>query len=385
MQHHDLVIITREAFPVGMAATNRMLTYAIELSRQFKVKVIVLRPTELPGRINNKHIVGKAGLVDFEYAANTTIWPVSSTKLVKLGVVLHGYWRAMRLLRQSQPKAVIYVSRDLFIPFFLKLLSFFLHFRIYREISEVIQGPKNFLQRILVVLGVRWTSGHIAMTHEINEQLKKLGNDNIFLLPMSVDISRFPVNFSRRREKYFFYCCGSTWERDGAIDFISAFDIFCQTRDDFELWMAGELQLGVPYHNKVKSLIENAAFSRHMKLLGRLAPDCIPSLLMNATAAVMSPSRDYDSGGFPTKLGEYLAAGVPVICTAVSEIPKYLTRSNSYIVAPGDVKALSKAMLEIVDHPDNAVNVAAAGRQTAERFFTVGNYAKDFASFLGLQ
>lgn len=384
MSRYNLVVITREAFPIGMAATNRILTYTTELSHKFKVKVIIIRPTELPGQVHNKHVVGQVGSVDFEYAADTTVWPITKTKWKKLGTILCGYWRTMLILKQCRPEVVIYVSRDLSIPFFLKLLSFFLHFRIYREISEIIKKPKNFLQRLLIILGTRLMNGHIAMTHQISEQLKNLGNDNIFLLPMSVDLSRFPVNFTRHSRKYFFYCCGSTWERDGAIDFISAFDIFCKDRDDFELWMAGSLQIDNPYHRAVKSLVETATASRHMKLLGHLSPDHIPPLLMNATAAVMSPSQDYVSGGFPTKLGEYLAAGIPVICTAVSEIPNYLTSDNSYIVAPGDRQALAKAMQAIADHPQEAANIAAAGRQTAERFFTVRNYIEDLIAFLQL-
>ncbi|MBT7817404.1 MAG: hypothetical protein HN566_11765, partial [Polaribacter sp.] len=54
----DLVIVTNEPFPYGAAATNRILTYSSELSKNKRVKVLIVKPTELPSNIINNQVLG---------------------------------------------------------------------------------------------------------------------------------------------------------------------------------------------------------------------------------------------------------------------------------------------------------------------------------------
>ena len=66
MKKYDLIIVTQEPFPSGLAATNRLLTYARELAREYAVKVIVVRPSELESNIRNHEAIGSFKEVDFE-------------------------------------------------------------------------------------------------------------------------------------------------------------------------------------------------------------------------------------------------------------------------------------------------------------------------------
>ena len=51
----------------------------------------------------------------------------------------------------------------------------------------------------------------------------------------------------------------------------------------------------------------------------------MPKYLCNAKLlALARPDSIQAQGGFPTKLGEYLATGRPVVVTKVGEIPDYL-------------------------------------------------------------
>lgn len=384
MKKYDLIIVTKEPFPCGLAATNRLMTYARELSKNYTVKVIVSRPTELSGNVLNNQVAGSVGNVDFEYAAGTTIWPQQKGKLTKLLLMFRTFRNVKKLLKAHKPCTVVYASIPWILAARLRSWKKRFGFKLFHEISELTVLAKNPLKRRVMLGNISRLDGHVTMTQEITDQMHKHGDHNTFLLPMSVDISRFPQDANRVRGKYFFYCCGATWERDGALDFLQAFEQFCAEEPEYELHMAGRLDPDNSYHRQVKEFIENSPACKRMKLLGQLPADAIPELLMTSAAAVMSPAKDYVTGGFPTKLGEYLASGVPVICTKVSEIPLYLNSANAYITEPGNVAALKEFMLDIVRNPEHASEIARNGRAVAEKSFVISSYARELAAFLEL-
>ena len=88
-------------------------------------------------------------------------------------------------------------------------------------------------------------------------------------------------------------------------------------------------------------------------------------------------------GGFPTKLGEYLASGKPVIVTNVGEISEYLTdRQNAYIIEPNNIEALYNCFKYIADHYEEAINVGLEGRKLAEGIFNYKSQAIRMYDFI---
>jgi glycosyltransferase involved in cell wall biosynthesis len=79
---------------------------------------------------------------------------------------------------------------------------------------------------------------------------------------------------------------------------------------------------------------------------------------------------DGDRDGIPNVLVEAMAAGVPVVSTAVSGIPELIEhRVNGLLVAPEDPEALADELARLAKDPDLAGDLAAAGRATVgERF-----------------
>ena len=87
----DLGIITTEPFPVGMAATNRIITYSKELAKSLNVKVYILKPTENVNSIRNEEPKGMYSGISFEYVSGSTIWPYRSNKMNKLYIIVKYY------------------------------------------------------------------------------------------------------------------------------------------------------------------------------------------------------------------------------------------------------------------------------------------------------
>ncbi len=105
---------------------------------------------------------------------------------------------------------------------------------------------------------------------------------------------------------------------------------------------------------------------------------------MNAGLLVLPrPDSKQAQGGFPTKLGEYLATGKPVCVTRVGEIPEYLEDGKSVFMAkPGDTDSFAYAMERALSNPVLAKEVGKNGRKVAEKYFNMEKQAEKLYNFL---
>ena len=99
---------------------------------------------------------------------------------------------------------------------------------------------------------------------------------------------------------------------------------------------------------------------------GAVAPAEIPPLLHRADVAV-APYPALDDFYFsPLKVYEYLAAGLPVVASAVGELPGALGHgSTGRLVPPGDPTALADALVELAREPRARAVLGARAREAA--------------------
>jgi len=78
---------------------------------------------------------------------------------------------------------------------------------------------------------------------------------------------------------------------------------------------------------------------------------------------------------FPTKLGEYLATGRPVVTNRIGEIPRFLEDGlNACVAEPGDITAYAAAICRLLANPSRGHEMGRKGRQVAEQHFHYANY-----------
>jgi glycosyltransferase involved in cell wall biosynthesis len=125
-------------------------------------------------------------------------------------------------------------------------------------------------------------------------------------------------------------------------------------------------------------LVERVEFTGSV---GRLE---IPGLLREAAAfALPRASGIFSTAGFPTKLGEYLAMGKPVVVTATGDIPLYLRDGvDAYLVPPDDTHAFAARLAEVFADPSAAREVGERGRETARREFDIVSQCRRLADFM---
>jgi glycosyltransferase involved in cell wall biosynthesis len=85
---------------------------------------------------------------------------------------------------------------------------------------------------------------------------------------------------------------------------------------------------------------------------------------------------------FPTKLGEYLASGRPVVTNRVGEIAHFLKDGvSASVINPGDIQAFGEAICFLLSNPDRAKSIGLNGRQVAEKYFHYSNYGVKLCEF----
>uniref|UniRef100_A0A7V4CMF3 Glycosyltransferase n=1 Tax=Fervidobacterium pennivorans TaxID=93466 RepID=A0A7V4CMF3_FERPE len=101
----------------------------------------------------------------------------------------------------------------------------------------------------------------------------------------------------------------------------------------------------------------------------------IPELLYQADMFVLSS----DCEGLPLVLLEAMAAGVPVIATAVGGVPEVLGYGKyGILVPPGNAEALAKAIVELAKDEKKRAELSEQGRKIAVERFDIRNTVKEY-------
>lgn len=138
---------------------------------------------------------------------------------------------------------------------------------------------------------------------------------------------------------------------------IQALAQFLKTGGDAELWLCGDVPLGVPPKVQVaaRHLIAELGLGERVHFLGWR--DDMPAVIARADAVVL-PSF---SEGLPLALLEAMALKKPVVATTVGGIPELVRDGvEGRIVNPGDINGLAAALHSLTCHATRA-RMGAAG------------------------
>lgn len=131
----------------------------------------------------------------------------------------------------------------------------------------------------------------------------------------------------------------------------------------------GDLRLDVcgtgPQQHALEQLAAELGIAARVRFRGAVAPEQVPSVLhgMDIATAPYPPGEHYFS---PLKVYEYLAAGLPVVASAIGTIPDVLEHGElGVLVEPGDVDALAEALDELAAAPGHRAHLSRASRQAA--------------------
>jgi glycosyltransferase involved in cell wall biosynthesis len=118
-------------------------------------------------------------------------------------------------------------------------------------------------------------------------------------------------------------------------------------------------------------MIKELGIEKDVDLLGLVSIERIATLQYFAMMTIIYKSDNLQTRNcFPTKLGEMLICGVPVITTTIGDANLYLENGKSALIFnPDDEDTLIKYMKFILDNHEKARMIGLKGKEVAMKFF----------------
>jgi glycosyltransferase involved in cell wall biosynthesis len=137
-----------------------------------------------------------------------------------------------------------------------------------------------------------------------------------------------------------------------------------------ELWITGTAP-GTPEYSRLEERIQEIRPKGPVRLAGLLPRQSLLELYRRANALVIPLFADVRSiARFPTKIGEYLASGRPVVTSCVGEIPLFFRDGyNACVAMPGNPASFGARILRLIAEPDWASALGRKGWETARQHF----------------
>lgn len=273
----------------------------------------------------------------------------------------------------------------------LKLISKIKRCTLIREQNEYpnyYQFAENFQKKHIIAKQSRYNyfDAIIFMTHYLESFFRQHKyNGKSVIIPMTVDLERFDSIPKSKDNIYITYIGSLYGNKDGLEDLIKAYAILFNKSKELKerLRIIGD-NSQIEKLKYIYTLIEQNGIKDNVVFTGSIVREKVPFLLKNSKLLVLArPNHRQAEGGFPTKLGEYLATSNPVVVTRVGEIDAYLTDKHSVFFAePNNPKDFAEKMFEALTNSLLAEEVGKNGRKVAETVFNYKVQAVRLHNFL---
>jgi glycosyltransferase involved in cell wall biosynthesis len=390
-----VLIAAPESFPHGGGATARIHAYARGLmAAGVDVAVVCLKSTEDVERDTLNHsIKGFYEGIPFEYA-NGSLYRENTFTRRRLRD-LRSALRLQRIVRgeagQARADVILFANKAVWI------VAAVLACRAAGSVCvlEKSEYPFVYAQKTIRLRLWAWfftrflyklPDGVIVISTCLEEYFlaRVRRGARVIRIPILVDMNAFSEERigDGRDRKVLCYVghLGHKGEVDGLID------AFCRIEARFPEW-----SLRVIGDSRDPSVlatlrlrVANLDLSDRIQFVGRVARDALPDLFREIGAfALPRASGIFSTAGFPTKLGEYLASGRPVIVTNTGDIPLFLQDGvDAFLVPPDDPDAFAARLAEVFADPAAARAVGLRGRETARQQFKTESQGRRLAAFL---
>lgn len=360
--HSHIIIV--HLYQLGTAATNRIVAYAKSFASFGQEVTLVLGSNQIKPLL-------ELGRVDVKVVTA----PCHS------------------LLFPNMAKAVkrIYTNNSSILVYGSPLLCLFLpksRYRIFYECTEIplygrTKGEAIRIKEAFKMYLAKRASGMLVISQALRDFFYQKGIKNIEVVNMFVDATRFEIQDKEKSIKYIAYCGTVSPFKDGVDCLIKAFDIFHKKHSEYRLKIIGRFE-SPEAENVVRNLARDLGLSDCIDFTGIVMPDEMPELLQGASMlALARPNNLQAQFGFPTKLGEYLATGNPVVVTNVGEIGVFLhDGENCRMAKPGDAEDFAEKMIWVAENQEASKIIGTRGKELTRTEFSAIEQSKKALSFM---
>jgi glycosyltransferase involved in cell wall biosynthesis len=305
-------------------------------------------------------------------------------KLKRIILFIKGIQNTRKIIRQeNRENQVDFIFMGVSTNFITTLFYFTarkLKIKFLQERSEYpfLSYNKSLIGKLRLFIYLRiickYFDGFLVISKALDKYFKPYlqTNTKVFLLPILVETERFDISVSKP-ENTISYCGSMQGTKDGVPILIEAFSKIAHKFPEVNLQLIGSTSF--PEFNIVKNQVQKYGLSNRIIFTGRIEREDLPEYLVKSKIlALARPYTKQAEGGFPTKLGEYLAAGRLVVVTAVGEIPDYLTNKETALLAePGDAENFAELIEFGLNNEELSEKIAENGKKLADSVFNYKN------------
>ena len=366
----DNLIICRRYCP-GEAWTNRVLAYAkgmAELGAKVSLVYLITDAKRSPYEINIPgveviNLWEKDTLIEGKFRILSYLHNLYRVRrLVKAGDKVFVYGAEERLVKAVSKKGVEVYAEVTEHPY------------IYNKNGKAGEAKIDDESRKLSAL-----SGLCVISNKLYSYFSSLGvpSEKLRVSNMFVDVERFNITKNNNAAPYIAYCGVITYDKDGVDVLIKSFAKFHEVHSEYQLYLIGRAASDEILEN-LKALCKSLGVDESVVFTGQILPSEMPQMLVDAKIlALARPNNLQAQNGFPTKLGEYLSTGNPVVVTSVGEIPLFVKDGiNGFLADPDSPESFAEKLIWVADHYEEACAIAAHGRKLAENEFSYKTQSK---------
>jgi glycosyltransferase involved in cell wall biosynthesis len=172
---------------------------------------------------------------------------------------------------------------------------------------------------------------------------------NVHVVPNGVDVRRFdPSSNGRGHTAFVVGFVGTLKPWHGLPVLVEAFARLAADVPDARLLIVGD----GPCRREIESSLARLGCADHATLTGAVDPEQVPGLLSQMDVAVAPYPPLHDFYFSPLKLTEYMAAGLPVVASAVGQVTCLVRHDETGLsCAPGDARSLASALARLYTEP----------------------------------
>lgn len=381
-------IFINAPFPKGMASTRRVHCYAKGLAAAgVEAEIDVIHPFYAKESDTDFPSSGVFEGIPYNYICGK-VYPQSAIrrKLKRnISDMCSLYSFAIKNVKEGD---IIYCNfRRIVSAYVLMLVAKKTGAKIVHELCEIpyinMKFNSRFKRWYYQTFQMRHYDGIIPISHTLDEYVHQHSpKTKTLIVPILVeDDKNVKLGENNYKVPYIVHTGTMQENKDGISYILKAFAAFKEgdtsgCRLVFTGPQANEKCAYLPMMNEL-------GIRPYVDLLGMVSMEKVTTLQHYATLSIIYKSENLQTKYcFPTKLGEMLVSGVPVIATSVGEANYYLKdKENAYVVKPFDVDELAKTMTHVLINKEESSRIGAQGRELALDSFSPIKHGKKMAAF----
>lgn len=195
----------------------------------------------------------------------------------------------------------------------------------------------------------------------------------VIKIPIIIDLQRGQNHLQDNKfsKKFILHTGALSDRKDGIIEVFQAFAIANKRlNNDLDFYLTSKI---APKEvlSIINQIVQKNNLQNNVHFLGNISEDELLYYQKNCSLVIINKhSNEQNLFNFPTKLGEYLALGIPVLSTGIGEIGNFLVdNENSIIFKEHNIEDLANKITFTINNPEFAKKIGENGRITAKKYF----------------